>query len=116
MRRLISIALLSLVAVLPLASPVTVYAAQAAPAVQAEPEEESSSVNHRLLAVGAGAIIGIVVFNMLTAHLGSVPFVAAPLDPTPKDIALGSRVLATIVGGTGALIAHYLYEPEGDIQ
>jgi hypothetical protein len=78
--------------------------------------DQESTYNNRLFAVGAGAIVGIVAFNMLTAHIGSVPFVAAPLDPTPKDIALGSRVLATLVAGAGALVAHYLYEPEGDSQ
>lgn len=79
-------------------------------------EKTVYSGNHRLLAVGAGAIIGIVTFNMLTYPFGSVPFVAAPLDPTPVDIALGSRVFATIVAGTSALIAHYLYDAEGELQ
>lgn len=78
--------------------------------------DQESTYNNRLFAVGAGAIVGIVAFNMLTAHIGSVPFVAAPLDPTPKDIALGSRVLATLVAGAGALVAHYLYEPNDDSQ
>jgi hypothetical protein len=113
MRRLITIALFSLMTILPFASPATVYAAQEAPVFQSE---ETIMPNHRLMAVGAGAIVGIVVFNMLTYPIGSVPFVAAPLEATPTDIALGSRVLATIMGGAGALIAHYLYEPEGEPQ
>lgn len=66
-------------------------------------------MNQRLLAVGAGAIVGIVVFNMLTYPMGSVPFVAGPLAATPVDIALGSRFLAAMVGGTAALGAHYIY-------
>ncbi len=109
MRRLMIVALLSLMTALPLIAPTTVYAAQSA--AQASEEDKSS---HRLLAVGAGAIVGIVVFNMLTYPLGSVPFVAAPLDATPVDIALGSRVLATITAGTGALIANYLYGSGGE--
>jgi|GEM_PF-2437080 len=117
MRRLMIVALLSLMTVVPLTSPVNAYAARVVtPVVDADPDEGTTSPNHRLMAVGAGAIIGIVVFNMLTYPLGSVPFVAAPLDPTPVDIALGSRVLATIVAGAGALIAHYIYEPEGEPQ
>jgi hypothetical protein len=71
-----------------------------------------SPFNDRFLAVGAGASIGIVVFNMLTYPLGSVPFVAGPLAATPMDIALGSRFLAALVGGTAALAAHYLYVAE----
>jgi len=109
MRRLMIVVLL--LSILPLGS---LRAAQTVqPVAQVEQE---STYNNRLIAVGAGAIVGIVVFNMLTSHLGSVPFMAAPLDPTPKDIALGSRVLATLVAGTGALVAHYLYESDGDSQ
>ena len=69
----------------------------------------SVSMHKRLLVAGAGAIIGIVVFNMLTYPMGSVPFVAARLAPTPVDIALGSRFLAALVGGASALTAHYIY-------
>jgi len=103
MRRLIIVALIALIGVLPFTVPVNAYA-------QAQAQAESSKQSdHRLLAIGAGAIIGIVVFNMLTYPLGSVPFVAAPLAPTPTNIALGSRVLATLTGGAGGLAAHYLY-------
>jgi hypothetical protein len=109
------VALFPLLTLLPLAFSGTAQAAQNAPAAQHE-SEWGSGGNHRLMAVGAGAIVGIVVFNMLTYPVGSVPFVAAPLDATPTDIALGSRVLATMVGGAGALIAHYLYEPSEELQ
>lgn len=71
------------------------------------PEPEPSG--GRLFAVGAGAIVGVVTFNMLTYSLGSVPFVVGSLAATPVDIALGSRLLATLTGGAGALLAHYLY-------
>ena len=109
MRRLMIIALLFLTTALPLVAPSAVYAAQSS--ATATTEGGKSPPNHRLFAVGAGAIIGIVVFNMLTYPLGSVPFVAAPLDATPVDIALGSRVLATLTAGAGALIANYIYGP-----
>jgi len=115
MRKLMTATFFSLMAMLSLASPILTHAAPVTEQPQIE-EESATHTNHRLLAVGAGAIIGIVTFNMLTYPFGSVPFVAAPLDPTPVDIALGSRVLATITAGTVALIAHYLYEPEGGPQ
>jgi len=115
MRRLIVASLFSMMVVGALASPV--LAAQAAPPATPAIIEEKVPSDHRLLAVGAGAIIGIVVFNMLTYPMGSVPFVAAPLDPTPVDIALGSRVLATFAAGVSALAVHYLYGgPEGTPQ
>jgi hypothetical protein len=101
------VALLTLVAVLPAIFPASTYA-QTPPPEQTE--EGTTPTDHRMLAVGAGAIIGAVVFNMLTYPLGSVPFVAAPLAPTPIDIALGSRLLATMAAGATALVAHYLYE------
>jgi len=103
MRRLLIVALIALIGALPVTLPVNAFAQTPS---QAETEKQS---DHRLLAVGAGAIVGIVVFNMLTYPLGSVPFVAAPLAPTPTNIALGSRVLATLTGGAGGLAAHYLY-------
>ena len=79
------------------------------PVSQAAPVQESAPFDHRLLAVGAGAIVGIVAFNMLTYSLGPVPFVVGSLAEVPIDIALGSRLLATLTGGAGALAAHYLY-------
>ncbi len=105
MRRYLLVALIALIGILPLTLPVNAFAQ--APAQQ--PTAATDSSDHRLLAVGAGAIIGIVVFNMLTYPLGSVPFVAAPLAPTPIDIALGSRLFAALTGGAGGLAAHYLY-------
>jgi peptidoglycan/LPS O-acetylase OafA/YrhL len=103
MRKLMFVAAIALVGLLPAALPVNAYA-QAQ--TQTPPQSQS---DHRLLAVGAGAIVGIVLFNTLTYPLGSVPFVAATLAPTPTNIALGSRVLATLTGGAGGLAAHYLY-------
>lgn len=88
-----------------------VASTQATAANQADgsPRAGLAAIDHRLLSAGAGAIAGVVVFNMLTYPYGSVPFVAAPLAGTPMDIALGSRVIAALAGGSGALIAHYLY-------
>jgi predicted histidine transporter YuiF (NhaC family) len=103
MRKLILVAMIALVGFLPVMVSSTSYAQ--AP-TQAQTDVKS---DHRLLAAGAGAVFGIVLFNMLTYSFGSVPFVTAALAPTPVDIALGSRVVAAITAGGGALAAHYLY-------
>ena len=90
----------------PAAIPVSPPTSTPAPAAIPEP---APIADHRLLAVGTGAIVGVVAFNMLTYPLGSVPFVAGALAGTPIDIALGSRLLAAIASGASALAAHYLY-------
>ncbi|MEI6985916.1 MAG: hypothetical protein WCK65_07300 [Rhodospirillaceae bacterium] len=102
MRRVLFIALVALIGVLPVTLPVNAYA-------QTKGQSQIEKSDHRLLAVGAGAIVGVVIFNMLTTPYGSVPFVAEALAPTPTNIARGSRVLATLTGGAGALAAHYIY-------
>lgn len=66
---------------------------------------EKSPVNPRLLAIGTGAIAGITAFNFLTQPLGTVPFAGGTLAPVPTDIALGSRVVAGVSGGAGAIAA-----------
>ncbi|HAS51476.1 MAG TPA: hypothetical protein DCS21_06950 [Gammaproteobacteria bacterium] len=100
MRKLITAALATVLMTVSYLSPST---------SQAAPLQEPASSDYRLLAIGAGAIVGVVTFNMLTYPLGSVPFVAGPLAGTPIDIALGSRLLATVTAGTGALLAHYAW-------
>ena len=85
-----------------------VSASISTPATETIPEP-APAADYRLFAVGAGAIVGVVAFNMLTYPLGSVPFVAGALAGTPVDIALGSRLLAGIASGASALVAHYLY-------
>ncbi|MEI7607081.1 MAG: hypothetical protein WCJ64_06835 [Rhodospirillaceae bacterium] len=103
MRRLIIVALIALIGMMPFTFSTSAYAQAPAQA------ETAGKSDHRLTAVAAGAVVGIVLFNMLTYPYGSVPFVAAPLAPTPTNIALGSRVLATLTGGAGGLLAHYVY-------
>jgi hypothetical protein len=107
MRRLSVFILAAFLGLVPCLLPATGYAAPAG--TEAAAVNPAKANQHRLLAVGAGAIVGIVVFNMLTYPLGSVPLVAGPLAATPIDIALGSRLLAALVGGATALGAHYLY-------
>lgn len=104
MRKLLLAAMVAVIGLLPAVMPV---AAQA----QTPPQTQTvaKQADHRLLAVGAGAIVGVVVFNMFTRPIAWVPFAGARLAPVPYDIALGSRIIAALSGGTGALIAHYLY-------
>lgn len=105
MRRLLIVALVAALGFLP-----TVFASKAY--AQAEPALQTSgapSQEHRLLAAGAGAILGILFFNIVTQPFGTVPWAIAPLAPNPKDLAVGSRILAALTGGTGAIVGHFLY-------
>lgn len=63
----------------------------------------------RLWVAGGGAILGTLFFNMATAYFGGLPFAAAPIAPVATDFMLGSRILAGVTAGGGALAAHYLY-------
>lgn len=71
--------------------------------------QQASDQNYRLLAAGAGAILGILFFNAAMAPFGSLPFATAPLAPNPYDIVVGSRIIAALTAGSGAILAHYLY-------
>lgn len=105
MRRLLIVALIAVIGFLPVTFSSQAYA-QAEPNLQTAGAENQ---DHRLLAAGAGAILGIFFFNILTQPTGTLPFMSNPLMPNPKDIMVGSRLLAALTGGTGALIAHYAY-------
>ncbi len=89
--------------------------AQAAPPAPAaatalEPAANVSFVDPRLLAVGAGAVVGIVAFNVLTAPLGIVPLAGGALEAVPYSVALGSRLIAGAAGAVGAIAANYGYD------
>lgn len=75
-----------------------------------QPAAESSLVDPRLLAVGAGAVVGIVAFNVLSVPFGAVPLAGGALEAVPYSIALGSRVLAAAAAGVGALGATWAYD------
>lgn len=75
-----------------------------------EPSTTTSLVDPRLLAVGAGAVVGIVAFNVLTAPLGIVPLAGGALEAVPYSVALGSRLIAGATAGAGALVANYGYD------
>ncbi len=82
----------------------------AKPAAAAQPASSGSYVDPGLLAVGAGAVVGIVAFNVLTGPLGAVPLAGGALDAVPYSIALGSRTIAAVSAGVGALAATWAYD------
>lgn len=67
-------------------------------------------VDRRLLAIGAGAVVAVVAFNVLAAPLGTVPLAGAALAPVPYSVALGSRLIAVTTAGAGALAATFAYD------
>ncbi|WP_029008673.1 hypothetical protein [Azospirillum halopraeferens] len=122
MRRTLALALAASLALAPAAvhaqdaAPAAPVAPQAAPAVPdtvpeaAEAAAAGWPVDRHLMALGAGAIVGIVAFNVLTGPLGTVPLAGGALAAVPYDVALGSRILATLSAGAGALGATYAYD------
>ena len=66
--------------------------------------------NRQLLIVGAGAVTGVLAFNLLTAPLGTVPFAGGALEAVPQDVMLGSRMVAVATAGAGALAGTWLYD------
>jgi hypothetical protein len=78
--------------------------------VAATTTSEEWPVNRRLLAIGAGAVVAVVAFNVLAAPLGTVPLAGAALDAVPYSVALGSRLIAVSTAGAGALAAIWGYD------
>lgn len=78
--------------------------------VAAKPAASAGTVDPGLLAVGAGAVVGIVAFNVLTGPLGAVPLAGGALEAVPYSIALGSRTIAAVSAGVGALAATWAYD------
>lgn len=111
MRRLLIVTLVALVGLLPALVSRSAYA-QSQPATQSA--VEGYSHKNRLLAAGAGAILGILFFNIVTQPFGTLPWVSAGLAPAPKDVVVGSRIIAALVGGGGAIAAHFLYHATHD--
>lgn len=75
MRRLIPSMLVALIGVLPVAAHAQTMPAPAPlpPVIQIE----KTSGTYRTMAIGVGAIAGVVVFNVATGGLGTVPLLAA---------------------------------------
>jgi hypothetical protein len=78
--------------------------------VAATTTSEEPPVDRRLLAIGAGAVVAVVAFNVLAAPLGTVPLAGAALDAVPYSVALGSRLIAVTTAGAGALAATWAYD------
>ncbi len=81
-----------------------------APVPKAEAAPENGYVDNRLLAIGAGAVVSIVAFNVLAAPLGTVPLAGGALEAVPYSVALGSRLIAAVSAGAGALSALWAYD------
>lgn len=72
--------------------------------------QEQGSVDRRWLLVGAGAIVGTLVFNVFAAPLGTVPLSGGTLEAVPVSVALGSRLIAVTAAGLGAVGGTWLYD------
>jgi len=70
----------------------------------------AGSYNSELLTVGAGAVLGVLAFNLLSAPLGIVPLAGGALEVVPESVALGSRLIAVTTAGAGAIGANWLYD------
>lgn len=93
---------------------VTLFIAPCAPAAAQRVSQSAAPaaplVDSRLLAAGAGAIAGVVAFNILTAPLGVVPLAGGVLAVVPTNVAMGSRLIAVVSAGAGVLGATWLYD------
>lgn len=105
MRRLLLVALVALIGVLPVM-------AQAQTQPQASAAVKVSETWYPYV-VGLGAFAGVVGFNLVALGTGSVPIIArypaGAMVPAVASVAM-SRVYATASAVTGALVANWLYE------
>lgn len=113
--------LIACLALLLAAAPVAAYAQSAPPpAVGVPAPAEEKPFDYFPLVVGAGAIAGVVGFNLLALGVGALPggmAYAAPagaagliMVPAEMSVAM-SRVYATTSAVAGGLLAYYLYAP-----
>lgn len=73
-------------------------------------EFDDGSTGRQIVIVGAGAVAGAALFNVLSAPLGTVPLAGGALAPVAVDVALGSRLIAVSAMSGGALAATWLYD------
>src|SRR5579872_1772 len=73
-------------------------------------EFDDGSTGRQIVIVGAGAVAGAALFNVLSAPLGTVPLAGGALAPVAVNVALGSRLIAVSAMSGGALAATWLYD------
>lgn len=102
MRRLIPSAMVVLIGVLPVAAHAQMMPmpTPAPPVIQIE----KTSGSYRTMAIGIGAIAGVVIFNVATGGLGTVPLLAALGESGAAAGATGGATAA--VAEAGALTAN----------
>jgi hypothetical protein len=76
----------------------------------AQSSAEELPDRRQVLAIGAGAIAGVVAFNLLAGPFGTVPLAGGALHAVPYSVALGSRLIAVTSAGVGALAALWAYD------
>jgi hypothetical protein len=79
------------------------------PALADAAPETSPPVDSRLALLGAGAVLGVVAFGLLTGPLGTAPLAGGSLAPVPVAVSLGSRLIAATTAAAGGLSAAWLY-------
>jgi hypothetical protein len=81
------------------------------------PKVEAPATNNRLLAIGLGALGGVVAFNLATGGLSALPLIGGAgaatgaLSASEGAVAV-SRVYAVSSSLAGALVADWLTSPE----
>jgi len=71
---------------------------------------QPADTRDKILLVGIGAVAGVLAFNLLSAPMGTVPYAGGVLEAVPESIALGSRMIAVLSAGSGALGGLWLYD------
>lgn len=117
MRRLLAAALAVLLYAVPVLLPGSAGAQDATPPAVSEPAPvvQQPAFDYFPLVVAAGAVAGVVGFNVLALGLEALPgglAYAAPAAVVPAEMSVAmSRVYATVAAATGGAIAYYLYAP-----
>jgi hypothetical protein len=79
------------------------------PALADAAPQPAPPVDSRLALLGAGAILGVAAFGLITWPLGAAPLAGGTLAPVPVAVSLGSRLIAAAAAAAGGLGATWLY-------
>lgn len=115
MRRFTILALALLLALSPALYAGHARAQDAAPAAPAPAASADAGFDYFPLVVGAGAIAGVVGYNLLALGAGALPGgfaygVAGAVVPAEMSVAM-SRVYAVTTAVAGGLLAYYMFAP-----